>query len=145
MRKTKRGKFRKKHKQNKTRRRQKGGADFTNLLYEDIFTHDNMRHTMNNLGTDMKIVEVTNYGHSMDDFVASNKNMPKMDHTFNWLATAFFYSANNFLSRKGVVVYGNKVNEDKLLYWIRKRYFPNQREWFRKITDIKLELVARRK
>ena len=76
----KRGKFRKRG--NQTRRRQKGGTDFTNLLYEDIFTHDNMRHTMNNLGTGMKIVEVTNYGRSMDDFVASNKNMPKMDRTF---------------------------------------------------------------
>ncbi len=133
MRKTaKRGNFRKRH--NKTRR-QRGGADFTHLLDTDYIyeqAHDNKRYLMDNLVGDRKMVSVTD---SMDGSSGSAAQ--------NWFATALFYSA--IMSVSGdIKVYGNDVNEKKLLYWIRKNFFPNKRRFFRKITDVKLELVEAR-
>jgi len=127
---TKRGKFRKKR--NKTRR-QRGGADsdFTHLLdrdYIDKQARDNEVFLKNNLVGDKKMVSVTD---SMNGSSGSAHQ--------NWFATALFYSAMVSLEVK---VYDNDANEKKLLYWIRKNFFPNKRRMFSKITDIKLELVT---
>jgi hypothetical protein len=133
----KRGKFRKRR--NKTRRRQKGGDNFSRTVnnlrgrhIEDVIDR-NRTFIKDGIMRNTPVVVITNY----------NKRVGE-DKDFDWFPTLLFYATIRKLADYDYWgnIYNNKDRLSIILEWIREKYIHNRKTWYgTKATNYNLVLV----